>query len=112
MNGAAGISAVRGRGEGSDAKLKAAAEQFEAMMLASLLRPLEQTIASVPGNDGNQPGSQDYASMGTEALATALASGRGFGIARLLLDRLHQSTEASVTSEGSGLPKVQASPSR
>jgi len=107
-----GISGIRGPGEASEAKLKAAAEQFEAMMLAFLLRPLEQTIASVPGNDGNQAGSQDYASMGTEALATALASGRGFGIARLLLDRLHQSTESSVTSERASLPKVPGSPSR
>jgi Rod binding domain-containing protein len=60
-----------------------AAREFEAHLIGSLLESLEKTFASVPG-DKSMPGEDDYNYLGTEALASALASAGGFGIAAMI----------------------------
>lgn len=60
-----------------------AAREFEAQLIGTVLQSLEKTFADLPGEDA-MAGSDDYNYLGTQALASALASGGGFGIAHLI----------------------------
>jgi Rod binding domain-containing protein len=68
------------------ARVAKAAQDFEAFLLSSLLRSLQQTFS---GNDSDGgPGQDDYSYMGTQALASSLAAAGGIGLARLISERL------------------------
>lgn len=82
-------------------RLRKASQEFEAMMLNFLLRPLEHAMASGPGAE-EEEGNQNYASLGLEALSSALASGKGFGLGEMVLTRMHQSTAPEVMSGEGG----------
>jgi len=60
-----------------------AAREFEAQLIGSVLESLEKTFAAVPGGDA-MAGEDNYNYMGTQALASAIAAGGGFGIAKLI----------------------------
>lgn len=64
-----------------------AAREFEAQLIGSVLESLEKTFASVPGQDA-MAGEDDYNYLGTQALASAIAAGGGFGIAKLIAGHL------------------------
>lgn len=70
------------------AKAAKAAQDFEAVLLGSLLESLQKTFAGTPENDPS--GSGNYALMGTQALASAMAARGGIGIARLILQQWRQ----------------------
>jgi Rod binding domain-containing protein len=61
-----------------------AARDFEAQLIGNLLESMEKTFAALPGQ-GSVAGDDDYNYMGTQALASAMAAGGGFGIARMIL---------------------------
>jgi Rod binding domain-containing protein len=69
-----------------------AAREFEAQLIGTLLESLEKTFAALPGQE-NVAGQDDYNYLGTQALATALAAGGGFGIARLIAAHLEARRE-------------------
>jgi hypothetical protein len=64
-----------------------AAREFEAQLIGSVLESLEKTFASVPGEDA-MAGEDNYNYLGTQALASAIAAGGGFGIAKLICEHL------------------------
>jgi Rod binding domain-containing protein len=64
-----------------------AAREFEAQLIGTVLESLEKSFATIPGQD-SVAGSDDYNYLGTQALASALAAGGGFGIARLISEHL------------------------
>jgi hypothetical protein len=64
-----------------------AAREFEAQLIGSVLKSLEKTFASVPGQEATA-GEDDYNYLGTQALASAIAAGGGFGIAKLIARHL------------------------
>lgn len=64
-----------------------AAREFEAQLIGTVLESLEKSFATLPGQD-SVAGSDDYNYLGTQALASALAAGGGFGIARLISEHL------------------------
>ena len=64
-----------------------AAREFEAQLIGTVLQSLEKTFATIPGQDA-VAGEDDYNYMGTQALASAVAAGGGFGIARLITEHL------------------------
>jgi Rod binding domain-containing protein len=64
-----------------------AAREFEAQLIGTVLQSLEKTFAAVPGQDA-MAGEDDYNYLGTQALASAVAAGGGFGIARLIAQHL------------------------
>jgi Rod binding domain-containing protein len=64
-----------------------AAREFEAQLIGALLQSLEKTFAAIPGQDA-MAGEDDYNYLGTQALASAVAAGGGFGIARLITQHL------------------------
>jgi hypothetical protein len=64
-----------------------AAREFEAQLIGTVLESVEKTFASVPGQD-SIAGEDELNFMGSHALATALAAGGGFGIARMIAPHL------------------------
>ena len=68
-------------------KVVAAAREFEAMLLTTLLNSLQETIGSVPGKD-TDPAAQSYGQFGIEAMASGISAAGGLGISRLLIAKL------------------------
>jgi Rod binding domain-containing protein len=66
-------------------KTRHAAQEFEAVLLSTLLDSFGKTFSSLPGGQSKSPA---YQSLGTQALATGLAEAGGLGIARFLLRQL------------------------
>jgi Rod binding domain-containing protein len=64
-------------------KGKKAAREFEAQLIGTVLQSFEKTFATLPGQD-EIAGEDNYNYMGTQALASALAEGGGFGIAQMI----------------------------
>jgi Rod binding domain-containing protein len=93
------------------AKLVQAAQQFEAMLLQEMLKPMRSGQDSwggdgggmdSSGDSGSSDGSMDtISSFGTEAVAAAISKGGGFGIARQVIRQVsleHQrNTEKATT---------------
>ena len=70
-----------------------AAREFEAQLIGTVLESLEKTFAELPGQDA-MAGQDDYNYMGTQALASALAAGGGFGIAKMITQHIQMSQGA------------------
>ncbi len=76
------------------AKLTDAAQQFEAMMLQQMLKPMKEGEDSWGGEESDS-GSDTLSSFGTEAFAKAISERGGFGIAKQVIsqvEREHQRT--------------------
>lgn len=72
-------------------KLTDAAQQFEAMFLQEMLKPLRSGGEEDGEKDKDaSPGSDTMSSFGTEAVAMAIAKGKGLGIARQIVAKVHQ----------------------
>jgi Rod binding domain-containing protein len=73
-----------------NSKLKDAAEQFEAIFMQEMLKPLQSTSSDgMGGEDKDAPaGSDTLSSFGTEAVAKAIAKGGGLGIARQIVQKV------------------------
>jgi Rod binding domain-containing protein len=86
------------------AKLEDASQQFEAMMLQELLKPMRTGEDDLSG-EKNSDGSMDtIASFGTEAVAKAIAESGGLGVANQVmreLSRREQSPKAIPTGKES-----------
>jgi len=70
-------------------KAEKAAQDFEAVLLGSLLESLQKSFAGP--SEGATVGSDNYALMGTQALAGAMSAHGGIGIARMILHQWQQS---------------------
>src|SRR5271156_4912609 len=81
-----------------------AAREFEAQLIGTVLESLEKTFAALPGQDAIA-GEDDYNYLGTQALASGLAAGGGFGIARMISKHLEDTKAAN---EGSTPPGAKA----
>lgn len=88
-------------------KGKKAAREFEAQLIGTVLESFEKTFATLPGQD-EIAGEDNYNYMGTQAMASALAEGGGFGIAQMISSHLTARKEveadqvSSTTDSGSG----------
>ena len=83
-------------------KAEKAACDFEAILLSSLLESLQKTFGGIPEDDAS--GSGNYAVMGTQALASALAAGGGIGIGQMILQQWRQ-TKVPELNHTEVLPK-------
>ena len=91
-------------------KLTDAAQQFEAVFLQELLKPMRAgSGADAEGSEDADavPGADTMSSYGTEALATALAKGGGMGIARQIVAKVSLEKAQHL---GAGLPVGGADP--
>src|SRR5271156_3041574 len=75
-----------------------AARDFEAQLIGTVLESLEKTFANLPGQDAIA-GEDNYNYMGTQALASALAAGGGFGIARMISAHLPEMSDTKVANQ-------------
>jgi len=66
-----------------------ASREFEAQLIGTVLESLEKTFAAVPGQ-GATAGEDNYNYLGTQALASVLAAGGGFGIAHMISKHLEE----------------------
>jgi len=82
-------------------RLVNAAHEFEAALVAELLKPMQQDpLFSESGDDSGDAGSQgSLRSFGTEAIARSISDHGGLGIARVVLERL---ATADQTGEAAG----------
>jgi peptidoglycan hydrolase FlgJ len=86
------------------AKLVDAAQQFEAMMLQEMLKPMRGGKDSWGGDDksDSDSASDTISSFGTEAFAKAISKGGGFGIAKQVISQVkleHRKNSEEKTSE-------------
>jgi Rod binding domain-containing protein len=84
-------------------KAEKAAQDFEAVLLGSLMESLQKSFAG-PAEDA-PVGSDNYAAMGTQALAAAMSANGGIGIARMILHQWQQ-TKVPEMSGTEVLPKI------
>ena len=84
----------------ADPKLVDGARQFEAMLLQEMLKPLD--FGSSPDNGGeNQGGAgESLRGFGTEAMAKAIATRGGFGVAREIIRQVTAEHQASEQKKG------------
>jgi len=83
-------------GQPPSPKLVKAAQDFEAILLSSWLEKLQ---ASYAGPDNGSDAAHDtLSSMGTQAIASALAARGGIGIGKLLLEHFAKSAEETTTT--------------
>jgi peptidoglycan hydrolase FlgJ len=90
-------------------KLVKAAQDFEAILLSTWLEKLEESYAGT--DDDMDPAHGTLASMGSEAMASALAARGGIGIAQMLLQHLGKTdtdSGSSLTTAGSAAAGLQA----
>ena len=87
------------------AKLTDAAQQFEAMMLQEMLKPMRGGQDSWGGDNGGEDSdsaSDTINSFGTEAFANAIAKGGGFGIAKQVISQVSHEHQRSSHTKTSG----------
>ncbi len=80
------------------AKLVDAAQQFEAMLLQEMLKPMQSKEGNWSGEDGDKSGGDGdtLSSYGTEVVARAIARGGGLGIAKQVVQKIwHEKTKTS-----------------
>ena len=87
----AGTSTADSADRAKTAKLTDAAQQFEAMMLQQMLKPLQ--FGGSPEDGGDDPdnaggASDTIRSMGTEALSKSIAQAGGFGVAKKIVSQI------------------------
>lgn len=81
------------------AKLVDGAQQFEGMMLAQMLKPLQ--FGEAAGADESEGGANDtIRSMGVEALSKAIAQAGGVGIAKSVIRQVTAEHEAQSKKTG------------
>jgi len=84
-----------------DPKLVDGARQFEAMMLEQMLKPMHFGSSPDAAGEEDSQGSNDTLSgFGTEAVARALAGGKGFGLARQIIRQVSAEHQAKASSTG------------
>lgn len=87
-------------------KLAKAAREFEAILLQSWLEKMNQSF--VGSEDSQDPGHDTLSSLGTQAIAGALAARGGIGIAHMILRQL-QPASSPQEADASDIPAHQKS---
>jgi len=72
------------------AKLTDAAQQFEGIFLQQILKPLQSDKSGWGDDDSSDSANDTFSSMGTEAVAKAISSKGGLGIAKQVIHQIGQ----------------------
>ena len=90
LSGLGQVSATMGTATPAEAreknKLTDAAQQFEAVFLEQLLKPLQDEARD--NGEEKSPGSDTMSSYGTESVARAISKGGGLGIAKQIVAKV------------------------
>ena len=82
-----------GMSKQQNAKLVDAAQQFEAMLMQEMLKPMRKGEDSWGEDKDNDSASDTISSFGTEAVAKAISKGGGLGIAKQVIRQVTQEHE-------------------
>jgi Rod binding domain-containing protein len=96
----------------SFAKIDKAARDFESILLGEWLEKAEKSFATVPGanpDQDNDPGHDQFESVGCQFLGEALSKAGGIGIASMISKHLKTVEASRKTDEGSTEAPVGAS---
>ncbi len=85
-------------------KITKAAHDFEAVLLNTLLGPLERTFASLPGGETDAE-SDNYQSLGMQALSSSLAAKGALGITDMIVQSLSKQGQAGVNPHEKSLAR-------
>jgi Rod binding domain-containing protein len=80
------------------AKLRQVAQDFEAVLIGSLLRSLEQSFGDL-GGPSSLAGAPDYQYLGTEALSSVIAKRGSLGIADTIVRNLWKPNQKASVEE-------------
>jgi Rod binding domain-containing protein len=80
-------------GKQQNAKLEDAAQQFEAMLMQEILKPMRKGEDSWEGEKSEDSASDTISGFGTEALAKAVSRNGGIGIAQQVVRQISQERE-------------------
>jgi len=85
---AAGVA----RSKPADSKLKSYANKFEAILIGKWLEEAEGSFAKMPGDDDDtdDPGHDQFRSLGLQFMAEGIASSGGLGISAMILKDLQK----------------------
>lgn len=72
----------------AEKKLRAAAGEFEGMLLSSLWKSMKSTFASPDEDDTNDPAHDTLDDMGMQAMSNAVGKAGGLGLGKLILKHL------------------------
>jgi flagellar protein FlgJ len=102
---ASGVKPAAPAAAAQQAKLVEGAQSFEAMMLGEMLKPLQFGAGVEDGDEASAGGAAETVrGMGTDALAKALSSHGGLGLARKIVDQV--TAEHDAANRKSGRTKV------
>ncbi len=85
MGSVGNVTASRVLSQQDDVKLRKAAREFEAMLIADLMKMADSE------KEGGDAASQSYGDMRVQAVAQGLAQQGGSGIGQMLVNQLHGS---------------------
>ena len=89
---------------GHTRKITKAAHDFEAVLLNTLLGPVERTFSSLPGKPTDAV-SDNYQSLGMQALTSTLAAKGGIGLAAMIVKSLLQREHAGPDAQEKSLAR-------
>ena len=75
-------------------KLRAAAGEFESLLLSNLWKSMKSTFAS-PDEESSDPGHDTFEEMGIQAMSSAMGKAGGLGLGKLILMHLEPELEHS-----------------
>ena len=84
-------------GSKDDAKIEKAGKDFESILLGTWLQQAENSFATVPGGDGEDDqdaGKDQFQGIAMQALAGSLTKSGGIGIAKMITQHLHSSSDS------------------
>lgn len=95
-----------GQAARDDSKIDKGAREFESMLLSSWLQQAEQSMATVPGADGDEDssGRDQMMSLGVQSLASSLTASGGIGIAKMIAKAMHAAEDKAEQKPGPGEP--------
>ncbi|MCH8267765.1 MAG: hypothetical protein IH846_09635 [Acidobacteria bacterium] len=80
-----------------DAKLRKAAQDFEAILIQTLWRSMKESFASSSEQD---PAHRTLEDLSMQAMSTALAASGGLGIARMLIHAMEPAMDTTQSGAG------------
>jgi Rod binding domain-containing protein len=89
------VSVASGSNNPVSPKIKTAATQFEAMLIAQMLSSARESDASGWGGDSDDKSGDTMMEMAEQQLSTVLASKGGFGMAKMVTHELSKPSAKS-----------------
>lgn len=89
----------------AEKKLKAAAGEFEGMLLSSLWKSMKSTFASADEDEANDPAHDTLDDMGMQAMSNAVGKAGGLGLGKLILKHLEPALAKQEAAAGVSLGK-------